>query len=66
MDDQPVVNFNPDERDLLRPGNKRGGLVRLVMRLSGGRIRNENAANYFLLAFALVVFIVSLVIFLNS
>jgi len=66
MNEQPAVNFNPDERDYLRPGNKRGGLVGLVMRLSGGRIQNENTANYFLLFFALIVFVMSLVIFFAS
>lgn len=66
MNDQPTVNFNPDDHDYLRPGGKRRGMVGLVMRLSGGRIQTENAANYFLLGFALVVFIVSLAIFFSS
>ncbi|MEK7209119.1 MAG: hypothetical protein AAB677_02575 [Patescibacteria group bacterium] len=62
MNEQPTIIINPDEHDYLRP-NRARGLVGLVMRLSGGRIQNEAAANYFLFTFAVAVFIVSIVIF---
>ncbi|MBI4136285.1 MAG: hypothetical protein HY481_01925 [Candidatus Vogelbacteria bacterium] len=62
MNDQPV-HFNPDERDYLRPSDRRRGLVGLVMRLAGGRIKDEHSANIVLFIFALAVFLLSLVIF---
>jgi len=62
MDEQPV-HFNPDDRDYLRPGDRQRGLVGLVMRLAGGRIKNEHSANIVLFVFALAVFFLSVVIF---
>lgn len=64
MDDQPPVIWNPDERDYLRSGKRRRGMVGFLMRISGGRINDERAANYVLLIFALAVFALSILIFL--
>lgn len=61
--DEQRVHFNPDDREYLRQDGRRRGLVGLVIRLSGGRIQNEHVANYWLLGFAIVIFVISLVIF---
>ena len=62
MNEQPTIIINPDDRDYLRPSRVRG-LVGLVLRLSGGRIQSESAANYFLFAVAVAIFIASIIIF---
>ena len=62
MNEQPTIIINPDDRDYLRPSRARG-LVGLVLRLSGGRIQSEAAANYFLFAFAVVIFVIAIIIF---
>lgn len=41
-------------------------LVRTVMRLSGGRIRDPKQANYVLLGFAIILIVVSLFLFFNT
>ena len=61
MDDSSII-LNPDENELARGGKRRRGLVGLVMKLSGGRIQTETNANYALLVFAVIVFIISLII----
>ncbi|MBI2100790.1 MAG: hypothetical protein HYT47_02120 [Candidatus Vogelbacteria bacterium] len=62
MDELPV-DFNSDGRDYLRPGDRRRGLVGLVMRLAGGRIKDEHQANIVLFVFALALFFLSIAIF---
>ena len=62
----PAVIFNPNDSEYARGGKKRGGMIGLVMKLSGGRIQSEATANYILLAFALIILTSSLVIFLVS
>ncbi|MBI2097895.1 MAG: hypothetical protein HYT46_03125 [Candidatus Vogelbacteria bacterium] len=62
MDNQSV-HFDPDDRDYLRPASRGRGLVGLVMRLAGGRIKNEHSANLVLFVFALALFFLSVVIF---
>lgn len=62
MANQPV-DFNPGERDYLRPAGRPQGLVGLVMRLSGGRIKSENFANLILFVVALVIFAAAIAIF---
>jgi len=62
MNEQPTIIINPDDRDYLRPSRARG-LVGLVLRLSGGRIQSESAANHFLFAVAVAIFIASIIIF---
>jgi len=42
-----------------------GGLVRLVVRFSGGRIENERQANFVLIVTAVIIFGISLLIVFN-
>ncbi|MBI2053311.1 MAG: hypothetical protein HYT41_01010 [Candidatus Sungbacteria bacterium] len=44
-------------------GREYGAMVRLVMRLSGGRIRDARQANYALATFAGIIFLISLFFF---
>ncbi len=58
MSDSNII-LNPDDRDFHRREERRDGMIGLVMRLSGGKIRDEAAASYVLLFFALALFIIS-------
>lgn len=61
------MTINPESSDFYRPTErrKRGGLTALVIRLSGGRIR-EAGASLLLLGFAIIVFIIAIIIFVSS
>lgn len=43
-----------------------GFFIRLVMRLSGGKIQNETQANYVLFVFIAIAVIISLSLFFNT
>ncbi|MEK7585380.1 MAG: hypothetical protein AAB455_02625 [Patescibacteria group bacterium] len=58
MNDSNII-LNPDDQDFRRREERREGMVGLVMRLSGGKIRNEAAASYILLFFAIALFVIS-------
>ena len=45
------------------PPREYGFFIRLVMRLSGGRIRDVNKASYVLLTVAVIIVIVALILF---
>ncbi len=62
MEESPII-LNPEERGFHRRSENRRGMIGLVMRLSGGRIKNEANANYFLLFFAIAIFVISIIIF---
>ena len=49
-----------------QPASEYGFFVKLVMKLSGGRIRNERGANYVLLGVAGIIFFVAILIFIFS
>ncbi len=61
------MTINPESSDFYRPTErkKRGGLIALVTKLSGGRI-TEELASYLLLGFAVIVFIISIIILATS
>ncbi|MEK7552944.1 MAG: hypothetical protein AAB505_02445 [Patescibacteria group bacterium] len=61
--DQPAIIINPEERDNYRERVRRRGLVGFVMRVSGGLVKTETAANYVLFVFALLALVASLIIF---
>ena len=46
--------------------NEYGFLINLVMRLSGGRIKDATQASYMLLGFSVIIIIFSVVLFLNA
>ncbi len=61
------VFFNPDDQEFRRGARAgRGGLVRLVINLSGGAIRTERGANRFLLLLALIIFVLAVIVFLRT
>jgi len=64
-DDQ--IAINPKSSDFYRPTDrlKRGGLSGFVVKISGGRV-TEKGANYFLLGFAIIVFIISIIILVTT
>ena len=57
------MTINPESSDFYRPTErrKRGGLPWLVIKLSGGRL-TEGGANRVLLGFAVIVFVVAIII----
>jgi len=60
---------NPEafrEKPKWQPSSEYGFLIRLVMRLSGGRIRDAKKASMALLSIAMVVLIMSIAIFIYS
>mgnify|MGYP001583979688 CR=1 FL=1 len=61
------ITIEPEGSDFYRPTErkKRGGLAALIIKLSGGRI-TETGASYFLLGFAVLVFIISIIILVAS
>ena len=61
------MTINPEGSDFYRPPAraKRGGLPGFVIKLSGGRI-TEAGANKFLLGFAVVVFLISIIILVTT
>ena len=61
------ITIEPEGSDFYRPTErkKRGGLIALVVKLSGGRI-TEAGAGYLLLGFAVLVFIISIIILATS
>lgn len=60
------ISINPEGSDFYRPTERRrGGLPALVIKLSGGRI-NEAGANRFLLGFAIIVFVISIIILVTT
>lgn len=61
------MTIEPENPDFYRPTGRRGpgGLPRLLIKLSGGRI-SEEGANRILLAFAIVVFIISAIILMTA
>ena len=63
------VNFNSEDQLYTNRGDKwrsGGWMTSLVTKLSGGAIRSEQTANYVLLGFAVVVFIISAIILFST
>ncbi|MEK7621867.1 MAG: hypothetical protein AAB415_01680 [Patescibacteria group bacterium] len=61
------MTINPEGADFYRPsdGRKRGSLPALIIKLSGGKI-DEAGANRVLLGFAIIVFIISVIILITT
>lgn len=63
MSDEQMI-IEPEGSDFYRPMERRarrGGLVGLVIKMSGGKM-SETGANYVLLAFAIIAIIISIII----
>ncbi|MEK7610380.1 MAG: hypothetical protein AAB468_01370 [Patescibacteria group bacterium] len=61
------VILNPDEEYYGGRGRSSGGgLAGWLVRLSGGRIADNRAANRYLMVFALIIFAVAVVIFFRA
>jgi hypothetical protein len=56
----PQISAQPDQWGALREFRDESFLVRLVVRLSGGRIQNVKQASYVLLGFAVVMILISI------
>ncbi len=67
-----LSQYKQDRPEALRPTpqweppKEFGFFIRLVMRLSGGRIREVNRASYVLLGIAIITVIVSAVLYFQS
>ncbi|HEY4476930.1 MAG TPA: hypothetical protein VJB69_03060 [Candidatus Paceibacterota bacterium] len=61
------ITIEPENGGFYRPvaRKKTGILISLVLKLSGGRI-NEAGANYFLLGFAVIIFIIAIVVLVTT
>ena len=49
-----------------QPASEYGFFVKLVMKLSGGRIRDEVRANYVLAVITVILFIISIILFFSG
>ena len=61
------MTINPEGSDFYRPmeRRRRGGLPALVVKLSGGRLTDEGA-NKILLGFAVIVFVIAIIILVTT
>ena len=61
------ITIEPESSDFYRPTNraKRGGMPALIIKLSGGKM-SEQGANAFLLGFAIIVFIIAIIILVKT
>ncbi len=61
------MTIEPESSDFYRPTTrvKRGGMPAFIIKLSGGKM-GEQGANTFLLGFAIVVFIISIIILVKT
>ncbi|MFH1170541.1 MAG: hypothetical protein V1704_03200 [Candidatus Vogelbacteria bacterium] len=61
------MTIQPESSDFYRPTTraKRGGMPAFIIKLSGGKM-SEQGANAVLLGFAIVVFIISIIILVKT
>lgn len=61
MSNEVQFDFEEEQRQSIKP--KESTFVRLVMKCSGGFIKDKTQANYILLGFAMLAIIISLLLF---